>query len=324
MTSLDQHTALFTVLFIESNPETVAQVNRLLLAIRLPHAAVSTFTWIHAETLASGMALLDQADVILVSLTLADSQGLYTYLQLHERAPHLPIVILSDEYADETLSLKVMHLGAQDYLYKSELDQRLLMRSLRYAIGRKHAEDLLRKSEIQLAEAQQLAKLGSWEWEVTQNRLTWSDELYRIYGLDPKSVQLSYDLFISYIHPDDRQMIQQAVGQAYADHQPFEFYHRIVQPSGAIRMLHGRGKTAVNTQGDVLRMLGTAQDVTERRHLEIELKRRAEELARSNRELEQFAYIASHDLQEPLRKIITFGDYVTTASVQGALTSVEI
>jgi PAS domain S-box-containing protein len=164
-----------------------------------------------------------------------------------------------------------------------------------------------------LTEAQRLAHIGSWQWDIAANRITWSDELFRIYGLTPREFEASYENYLRYIHPDERAYVNKTVQKAYADHQPFDFYHRIVRPNGDVRILHGRGEIFINEKKEPVSMAGTTQDVTEIKQAEEEIKQMADELMRynkelerSNKELESFTFVASHDLQEPLRKIQTF------------------
>jgi PAS domain S-box-containing protein len=170
----------------------------------------------------------------------------------------------------------------------------------------------------QLTEAQRLAHIGNWEWDVPNNRISWSDELYRIYGLTPQTFEASYENYMKYIHPDEQETLNNIIQNSYSNHDPFSFYHRIIRPDGNVRILHGRGEVIVNEKNEVIRMLGTAQDVTEIKHAEEEIKQLAENLARYNRQLEQtnkelesFTFVASHDLQEPLRKIRTFLSLIT-------------
>jgi PAS domain S-box-containing protein len=122
-----------------------------------------------------------------------------------------------------------------------------------------------------LSEAQRLAHLGSWEWDIPANEVRWSDELYRIYGLDPDRFGASYEAFLSCVHPEDRHLAETVVGNALGDSQPFEYSHRIARPDGTVRTLHARGDIVVGDDGKPVRMYGTAQDVTERMEAEEEL-----------------------------------------------------
>jgi PAS domain S-box-containing protein len=132
---------------------------------------------------------------------------------------------------------------------------------------RAHAEELSR-SEAQLAEAQRIAHVGSWEWEARSNAASWSLELFRIMGREPDEHSASYALFQECVHPEDRQLFDATVQAALRDRQPFHLEHRIVRPSGEVRILHSGGQV-LDTEGDGrLRLSATAQDITEHRTLE--------------------------------------------------------
>jgi len=155
-----------------------------------------------------------------------------------------------------------------------------------------------------LSEAQQVAHIGSWEWNVTNNTLWWSDELYRIYGIDRKGAP-TYEAFLEHVHPDDRARIDTAVRQAMVDGQPFAFDHRIVHHDGAVRLLHGEGRVVMEG-GRPMRMLGTGHDITERRRAE-EVREQLirEQAARSeaeeaSRAKDRFLAMLSHELRTPL------------------------
>ncbi len=130
---------------------------------------------------------------------------------------------------------------------------------------RKDAEARVRESERRLAEAQRLARLGSWEWDVLENRLTWSEEMTRIYGLEAGVGPGSVEGFLQLVHPEDRARAEQIVGESLERRAPFAFMHRIARPDGGVRWLQARGEPVLDSDGSVRRLVGTAQDVTERR-----------------------------------------------------------
>lgn len=136
---------------------------------------------------------------------------------------------------------------------------------------RRRMEHQLRERERLLEDAQAIAHIGSWEWDIAENRVTWSDELYRIYGLEPGESEASYEEFITHVHPDDRQLVNEAVQEGYATGRAFRFEHRIVRPDGEIRYLEGRGAVAREGGARPTRMSGTGHDITDRRLAEEEL-----------------------------------------------------
>jgi PAS domain S-box-containing protein len=145
---------------------------------------------------------------------------------------------------------------------------------------RKRTEEQLQQSQVQLAEAQRLAHLGSWSWEMTTNTITWSDELYRIFGLTPFEFDATYEAYLACIHPEDREAVHATIQRAVRDHEAFDFHHRIVRADGTIRMLHCLGKVVVDQEGRPVRMVGSAQDVTDLKGVE-EALRESEERYRT-------------------------------------------
>ena len=133
---------------------------------------------------------------------------------------------------------------------------------------RKKAEEELRKSEKSLAEAQRIAHLGSWELDLVKNELTWSDEVYRIFGLRPQEFGATYEAFLDIVHPEDRPVVDKAYTDSVKDKFPYEIVHRIVKPDGQIKFVHEKCEQLFDEAGAVVRSIGTAQDITERKMAE--------------------------------------------------------
>jgi PAS domain S-box-containing protein len=116
--------------------------------------------------------------------------------------------------------------------------------------------------ERQLEAAQQITHMGSWEWDVATNVVTWSDELYRIYGLVPRSRTITFEFFLSRLHPDDRERVQRQVGEALGSGSRFQYPERIFRPDGSMRHLDTVGEAAKDESGKVTGLIGTCRDVT--------------------------------------------------------------
>ncbi|HEY6951100.1 MAG TPA: PAS domain S-box protein [Bacteroidota bacterium] len=130
------------------------------------------------------------------------------------------------------------------------------------------ANERIREHEKQLAEAQQLAHIGSWIWDVVSNRISWSEEMCRIYGIAPNGFDGQYERYLDFIHPEDREVVRQAVDEARKSGRPFILEHRITRPDGTIRVLEARGEALFDRHGNIARMAGTGQDITERKQAE--------------------------------------------------------
>ncbi|PKO48088.1 MAG: diguanylate cyclase [Betaproteobacteria bacterium HGW-Betaproteobacteria-4] len=134
------------------------------------------------------------------------------------------------------------------------------------------AMEALHHSQKQLGEAQRLARLGSWELDLMSNELIWSDELYGIFELDPAQVVGSYKVFLNLVHPDDRDRVDRVFRDSVARHNDYEIEHRLLMPDGRIKLILERGSSHFDDQGQPLRTIGTAQDLTDIRQMESQMQ----------------------------------------------------
>lgn len=155
--------------------------------------------------------------------------------------------------------------------YSGELETRVAERTAELL----EANKLLKKSGATLAKAQQIAKLGNWEFDIAGGNVTWSDEMYRIYGLHPEQFKLTYEAFLSRVHPDDRGFVSKAVGSALNENKPYGSDYRIIIPDGTVRNLHTESELVFDDTGKPVRLRGITQDITERKKFQAELEKKA-------------------------------------------------
>lgn len=171
------------------------------------------------------------------------------------------------------------------------------------------ARQVIADQQAMLAQAERMAHLGSWEWDASRNVVRWSPEMFRIFGVDPENSESTYEAYFARVHPDDRPNVERAVGAALRSKRAFEFDHRTLPVGGEDRIIHARGQVHTDERGEVVRLTGTAQDVTRQREAErvrTEAREKAQEVERL-KELNQFKTrfinTAAHELFTPLTPI---------------------
>jgi len=141
---------------------------------------------------------------------------------------------------------------------------------------RKRAEEELRESEVNLAKAQRIAHIGNWSWNIKEDRVSWSNEYYRIVGLSPQEFEANYEAYLDCIHPNDLDYFKSFTEKALKEKKPWSFEYRIVRPDNEVRIIHEKGEITVDMNGNPISFFGTAQDITKRKQAEEELKWRTE------------------------------------------------
>jgi PAS domain S-box-containing protein len=172
---------------------------------------------------------------------------------------------------------------------------------------RKRAEEAIRRSEAFLAEGQRLSHTGSWGWNASTGKVTWSQEHFRILGLDPQDTIPSLDVFWERVHPDDRIGLQRTFESAIRDKRDFEQEFRIVIPDSSIRHLHGVGHAILNKANELVEFIGSAMDITERKRADAALQETRAELERVIRvtTMGELAASIAHEINQPLAGVVT-------------------
>ena len=180
-------------------------------------------------------------------------------------------------------------------------------------------EEKLRKSEANLLAAQRIAHFGIWEFDVRSQQLTWSEEKFRIFGLDPTQYEPTYPQLIEMIHPDDRASFEQAVGRALTEGTSYEIVFRIQRPNRQVRYIETRGEAIFNGTGQVIQLFGTVVDITERKLAEEETLRALQRERELSEAKSRFIAMTSHDLRTPLTTIQSSVDLLRRYAEQAPL-----
>ena len=189
---------------------------------------------------------------------------------------------------------------------------------------RKKTERRLQNSQTRLVEAQRIANIGHWELDVVRNKLYWSREIYRIFAMDPEEFGASYEAFLETIHPEDRDLVNEAYSNSLKTRKPYKIIHRLLLKDGSIKYVQEQCETEFNEKNEPLYSIGTVQDITEqqliaqelnahRSHLQdlvnertIELSEARDKALAATQAKSEFLANMSHELRTPLNSIIGF------------------
>lgn len=181
-----------------------------------------------------------------------------------------------------------------------------IARTIQTAVAaRDHAEATRKASEERMQWALEAAGGGAWDWDFTHDKAWWSDEMYKLWDVDPDA-HMTFKRSRQLIDARDREHVASALDRAIEGRCTYRCAFRITTRDGAERWMESRGRAAYDADGQAVRLLGISIDVTAQKKVELALRESNEALERSNMELQRFAYVASHDLQTPLRAVASF------------------
>lgn len=201
--------------------------------------------------------------------------------------------VVRKDGAVRTVELDMMPMGDLSVIAMNDVTDRI------------RASIELKESEAKLREAQKIGKMGHWELDVRSNQLSWSEQLYRIFQIEPETFEGSYDFFLNTIHPEDRERVNNAYLNSLETKEPYEITHRLLLKNGEVRYVRELCKTYYDDEGDPLRSIGTVQDVTD--------VVRAEQVMNLRAELAE--YSLTHSLSELLRKTLDEAEALTNSKI---------
>ncbi len=207
-------------------------------------------------------------DLLLADYTLPAFDGMSALRLAKELRPELPFIFVSGTLGEE-VAIEALKMGATDYVFKTRLSR--IAPSIKRALleaeernQRKRVEEALRQNEAYLAEAQKLSRTGSFGWHLTSGQIYWFAETFRIFELPPKT-QPNIDLVLQTVHPDDRQKVREQIDFASAERTGFDFEHRLVMPSGAVKYVRVVAHPSTANPASELEFVGAVTDITERK-----------------------------------------------------------
>ena len=260
------------LLVVEDNPGDV-----LLLKEYLNLAQVPVHNVLQAGSMNEVLDVVGnkEIDLAFLDLSLPDSEGIYSFIMLNSRLPHTPIIVLTG-LSDINVALEALSLGAQDYVMKSDFNEKLLSKSIQYSIERKRMMEKLRESNERYEIVARATNDVIWDWDLESGKVLRNKEgVKSVYGVENPDDVDTINKWLMRVHPDDQQKVKAILESPNmpGNGNSFSIEYRFRRPDGVYAYVYDRGYALRNEAGRVIRMIGATQDISQRKRVEQKMEK---------------------------------------------------
>ncbi len=253
-------------------------------------------------------------DAILADNSLPQFNAVDALEILKNKGIEIPIILVTGSTSEE-FAVKMMREGVADYILKDRLQR--LPNALLFAIDKfkleserkKHIAELMANESL-LKETARMASFGSWEKDLVNNTERWSDEQYNILGFEPAEIEPSIENLLRMVHNEDLEIVKKAFEEIYTNGERQKCECRIIDKEGRLKYIAAEMASDMDAQGNVRRINGFIKDISQAVDAELKEKKITADLIQRNKDLEQFAYIISHNLRAPVANITGLSDAI--------------
>ncbi|MCI5084074.1 MAG: response regulator [Saprospiraceae bacterium] len=225
-----------------------------------------------STTLKGGLDIIEENNIecVLLDLSLPDSDGFGTVKSFLKEVKHIPVIVMTN-LANEVVGIQSVRAGAQDFLIKGEINNRVLIRTIRYSLQRfkekaklkdEAEKNLINKKTFQ--KAQEMAKFASWNMDIVNASMTWSEEMFRIFGFAPYTFDPTLSTYLNYVHMEDKEKVESFFEKVMKDGKTNAIDHRIIINGKSIKYLILHAEVNFDEDQNKILLIGSVQDITER------------------------------------------------------------